>query len=93
MGETLRIANERHAYTLSDRGTYLSMRSTLALEILVEGDPRLRNPYSVITVRGAKQARGARRFAAWIVSEPAQELIGSFGAARFGQQLFIPDAR
>jgi tungstate transport system substrate-binding protein len=52
----------------------------------------LRNPYGVITVRGAKQERGARRFADWIVSEPAQRLIGSFGVARFGQQLFIPDA-
>ena len=92
MGETLRIANERRAYTLSDRGTYLATRNSVALQILVEGDPRLRNPYSVITVRKAKQKVGAQRFADWIISDSAQRLIGSYGAARFGQPLFIPDA-
>jgi tungstate transport system substrate-binding protein len=92
MGETLRIANERRAYTVSDRGTYLASKNSIALQILVEGDPRLRNPYSVITVQAAKHQAGAQQFADWIVSAPAQQLIGSFGVARFGQPLFIPDA-
>ena len=92
MGETLRIANERRAYTLSDRGTFLASKTSLALQIMVEGDARLRNPYSVIIVRNAKQAEGAQQFADWIVAEPGQKLIGAFGVARFGQPLFIPDA-
>jgi tungstate transport system substrate-binding protein len=92
MGETLGIANEKHAYTLSDRGTYLSMRAALALQVLVEGDRRLRNPYSVITVRQAMQKSGARAFADWIVSPAAQNVIGSFGVDKFGQRLFTPSA-
>ena len=92
MGETLRIANERRAYTLSDRGTYLASKNSIELLILVEGDPQLRNPYSVITVKAAKNKAGAQQFADWIVSGPAQQLIGAFGVARVGQPLFIPDA-
>ena len=92
MGETLRIASETGAYTLTDRGTYLALRNTLHLVVLVQGDPRLRNPYSVIEVRGARNAAGARAFADWIVSPPAQQLIGALGRDRFAQPLFIPDA-
>ena len=92
MGETLNIASEKHAYTLSDRGTFLAVKGTLTLELLVEGDPRLRNPYSVISVRGAKQPVGAHKFADWIVSPAAQQLIGAFGVDKFGQRLFTPSA-
>jgi tungstate transport system substrate-binding protein len=92
MGETLNIANEKHAYALSDRGTFLAMKGTLALDVLVEGDARMRNPYSVITVRGAKHPVGAQKFAEWIVSPAGQQLIGSFGVDKFGQRLFTPSA-
>jgi tungstate transport system substrate-binding protein len=96
MGETLRVASEKAAYTLSDRATYLTQRGTLELEVLSEGDPGLLNVYHVIemTKKAGKrvQTDGAKAFADWIVSPPAQRLIGAFGQAKFGQPLFTPDA-
>ena len=50
MGDTLNIANEREAYTITDRGTYLALKDRLDLPILVEGDPALINIYHVITL-------------------------------------------
>lgn len=93
MGEVLMMASEKAAYTLSDRGTYLSLADRLDLEVLVEGDSLLRNQYSVIVVRGAANARGAEDFADWITSPAAQRLIGDFGSERFGRPLFVPNAR
>lgn len=92
MGAVLMMASEMRAYTLSDRGTYLSMRDRLQLEVQVEGDPLLLNQYSVIVVRGASNTPGARAFAGWITSATAQELIGEFGAEEFGRALFMPNA-
>ena len=92
MGAVLMMASEKGAYTLSDRGTYLSMRDRLQLTILVEGDPVLRNQYSVIVVVGAAEAEGARTLADWITSGGAQSLIGEFGAGQFGRPLFTPNA-
>ncbi|RVX46686.1 tungstate transport system substrate-binding protein [Nonomuraea polychroma] len=96
MGETLRIASEKAAYTMSDRATYLTQRGTLALEVLSEGDPGLLNIYHVIEMTKKAgdrvQPDGAKAFADWIVSPPAQRLIGAFGGAKFGQPLFTPDA-
>ncbi|NMH98595.1 substrate-binding domain-containing protein [Pseudonocardia acidicola] len=96
MGATLRVADDKAGYTLSDRATYLSQRDSLRLEILDEGDPNLLNVYHVIemtTRAGARvQPDGAAAFANWIVSAPAQQLIGEFGRAGFGQPLFTPDA-
>jgi tungstate transport system substrate-binding protein len=96
MGETLRVASELGGYTLSDRATYLAQRDTLALEVLSEGDPGLLNVYHVIemTTRAGDRVQpdGAAAFADWIVSAPAQEIIGGIGTAEFGQPLFTPDA-
>jgi tungstate transport system substrate-binding protein len=92
MGAVLMMASEKRAYTLSDRGTYLSLRDRLQLEVLVEGDPRLLNQYSVIVVHGASNAPGARTFADWITSAAAQELIGRYGVQQFGMRLFTPNA-
>ena len=96
MGATLRVASEKAGYTLSDRATYLAQRDTLALDVLSEGDPGLLNVYHVIemtTKAGERvQPDGARAFADWITAPPAQQQIGSFGQAEFGQPLFIPDA-
>jgi tungstate transport system substrate-binding protein len=96
MGQTLTIASEKRAYTISDRGTYLSRRSDLALDILVEKDPPLINVYHVITVNATKFPRvnraGADAFADYLVSTEAQDLIGKFGVDRYGQPLFFPDA-
>lgn len=90
MGETLRMASERQAYTLTDRGSYAALANGLRLTVLVEGDARLQNPYSVIVVKAGKNIRGARAFALWITSDEGQRLIGDFGRARFGEPLFTP---
>lgn len=96
MGQTLVIASEKSAYTLTDRGTFLARRDPLRLAILVEKDPPLLNLYHVITVNTAHFPRaneaGANAFADYLVSPDAQHLIGGFGVERFGQPLFFPDA-
>jgi len=92
MGAVLMMASERRAYTLTDRGTFQSLRDGLHLDVLVEGGDELRNQYTVTTIRNATNLQGARTFADWIVSEPAQTLIGDFGVDRFGRPLFTPNA-
>jgi tungstate transport system substrate-binding protein len=87
MGETLGIASERRAYTLTDRGTFLSLSPTLNLQVLFEGDPVLRNDYSVITVTGA--GADADAFADWLVSD-GLAVVRTFGIERFGRPLFTP---
>jgi tungstate transport system substrate-binding protein len=97
MGETVRIASEKGAYTLIDRGTYLAVKSTLAVVIIAEGGADLLNPYSVIVVNPDKvpkvHAKEAREVADWLVLPATQKLIGEFGKAKLGQALFVPDAR
>lgn len=104
MGETLQFASERGAYTLSDRGTYLSHRGNLDNLIVVVGgesiadnhDPSLRNPYGVIAVNPelhpGVNAGGARQFVAWITSYETQVKIADFGDEDSGQPLFYPDS-
>jgi tungstate transport system substrate-binding protein len=86
MGETLSLASERRMYTLSDRGTYLAMGPALRLDILVEGGRGLVNPYSVITVRNARNRAAAEAFAEWIVSPDAAGIIRGVRVA--GEPLF-----
>jgi tungstate transport system substrate-binding protein len=76
MGDVLTMASEVEAYTLADRGTYLAMRERLQLDVLVEGDERLFNPYGVIVVTDASNLEGARAFAAWIVSAEGRRSSG-----------------
>jgi tungstate transport system substrate-binding protein len=94
MGATLRVAAEKGGYTLSDRATYLSQPDGLTL--LNEGDPGLLNVYHVIemtTKAGDRvQPDAALAFADWITGPAAQQRIGEFGRAQFGQSLFTPDA-
>lgn len=104
MGETLIAADELGAYTLADRGTYLSLRDKLPnLALLVGGatiaensDPTLRNPYGVIQVNPARHSgindRLAASFVEWITSPEIQTRIGEFGRDHFGQPLFYPEA-
>jgi tungstate transport system substrate-binding protein len=96
MGATLRIADQKRAYTISDRGTYLSTGDSTDLDVLVEGEPRLLNVYHVIDIDPSAGPRvnagGGRAFAKWIVSPPAQGMIGAFGRKEFGRPLFVPDA-
>lgn len=89
---TLRAASELGAYTLCDRGTYLSLRETLELDVLVVGDPRLLNIYHVIIPSRSAQPEAARAFADWITSSVGQRAIGEFGLERFGEPLFNPSA-
>jgi len=88
------MSDDMQAYTLADRGTYLSMKSKIALQVMVEGDPELFNPYGVIAVNPAKHPHvnydGAMRFIAWITSPEGQNMIGAF--QKEGQVLFYPDA-
>lgn len=97
MGAVLTIADEEGAYTLSDRPTYLARTlEGTELEILVEGDPILFNPYGVIAVNPEKgdhiKADLANQFIDWLISVPTQEMIGQFGIEEFGSLLFTPDS-
>ena len=96
MGETLQMADQKRAYTITDRATYLAWRDKLQLVPMVEGDPRLYNVYHVLELNPKNAPRinvaGGRAFADFLVSPAAQALIGEFGKRRFGQSLFVPDA-
>ncbi len=97
MGAVLTMADEQQAYTLSDRATYLARTlEGTELEILVEGDPLLFNPYGVIAVNPDKgphiKADLANSFIEWLISVPTQEKIAQFGVAEFGSPLFTPDS-
>jgi tungstate transport system substrate-binding protein len=96
MGATLSIADQRRAYTLTDRGTYLSLRRRLKLAILFQGDASLRNLYHVYAVNPAKNSRiqrdAARTFIDFLVSPPIQQAIADFKRAEYGESLFFPDA-
>jgi len=92
MGPTLTIANQKGAYTLSDRGTFLATKN-LDSRIIVQGDPQLLNPYHVIVVKHQGTNVGcAKALSDWVTSAPTQKLIGGFGKSRYGQALFHPDA-
>lgn len=94
MGPTLNIAAGMNAYALTDRGTWLSFRNRTDLVLLVEGDSRLFNQYSVMLVNPARhphiKAKAGQRFIEWIVSRPGQDAIAAYRIA--GQQPFFPNA-
>ncbi|PYO41904.1 MAG: tungsten ABC transporter substrate-binding protein [Gemmatimonadetes bacterium] len=96
MGATLQLADEKRAYTLTDRATYLAWRDKLQLVPMVEGDSLLYNVYHVLELNPHNAARinvaGGQALADFIVSAEAQALIGQFGRSAFGQSLFVPDA-
>ena len=92
MGAVLTLADEKQAHTLTDRGTWLARRAGLELQVLVEGDEALLNPYSVMAVNPARfgwvKADLARQLVAWLCSEAGQRRIGAFRVAQ--EQLFEP---
>jgi tungstate transport system substrate-binding protein len=96
MGHTLAVAAEKKTYTLADRGTYLSLKKNLGLDILVEGDKVLLNIYHVIDVNPTKfpkvNAPAAKSFADFMVSKEVQDIIAKFGVDKYGSPLFFPDA-
>ncbi len=96
MGATLTVAAEKQAYTLVDRGTYLSNPQARDLALLVDGGRGLLNVYHVIDIDAEAGERvnavGGDAFAKWVVSPDAQRVIGSFGEKGYGEALFTPDA-
>ncbi len=94
MAATLRMADEKRGYVLIDRGTYLALRETVNLRVLVEYDPPLHNPYSIIAVNPRRwphvEYGQARALIDYVTSAEAQALIG--GYRKYGQQLFAPSA-
>ena len=98
MEKTQRIANEKLAYTLTDRGTWLATKDKDKLEMLIvlEGDPALFNQYGVMAVNPGKHShvkyKEAIEFVNWLIAKEGQEAIASF-KDKNGNQLFIPNAR
>ena len=104
MGDTLIFANEQKAYTLSDRGTYLSMKDKLPDLIIVLGgnslaenkDKSLLNPYGVMAVNPTTHPGVnydmAMKFAQWLTSVETQQKIGDYGKDKYGQPLFYPSS-
>ncbi len=98
MSKTLRIAFEKRAYTLTDRGTFLSMEDNVRndLKVLVEDDPALFNQYGVMAINPQKHPsvkyKEAMAFINWLISEEGQKVIASFKDSK-GNQMFYPNAK
>jgi ABC-type tungstate transport system permease subunit/ABC-type tungstate transport system substrate-binding protein len=90
MGNTLMIASERRAYTLTDQATLRVLGSAVDLQVLAAGGARLENLYSVIVTTGGTNQEAAERLWNWLLSERAQSPIASYGVDRFGEPLFHP---
>jgi len=99
MGKTLTIADEKQAYTLADRGTFIKYKFgrevPINLEMLCEGGNQLANPYGIIPVNPQKhphvKAALAEQMAQWLVSPKGQQIIADY--TLHGKQLFFPDAK
>ena len=95
MGPVLTMAAELTAYTLTDRATYAAYRDRTGLQVLVEGDPHMFNPYGVITLSPLRYPNlnhaGAQAFAEWLTSAEGQAAVASFRIN--GVQMFFPSAR
>ena len=96
MGATLGIANDRQAYTLTDRATLLAFSRRVALKPMVEGDTLLLNIYSVMEVNPANGPKvntaGGKAFADFMLAPGTQVVIKTFGVDRYGEPLFVPIA-
>lgn len=96
MGQTLGIANDRRAYTLTDRATYLAFAKRVDLPVLVEKDRPLLNIYSVMEVNPANgpwvNVAGGKAFAEFVLAPETQDVIRTFGMDKYGQALFVPIA-
>ncbi len=99
MGKTITYAEEKQAYTMSDRGTYIKYKygktPAVELDVLTEGGDDLANPYGIIPVNPEKhpsvQNDLAMEFVNWIISDKGQKMIGDYRLE--GKQLFYPDAK
>jgi len=95
MGASITVANEKQAYILSDRGTYLAQSKNIDLQVVSEGDEVLKNIYHVMQVNPEKferiNAEGAQAFVEFMIDKDTQEIIKEFGVDKYGQPLFFPD--
>lgn len=96
MGATILMADEKKAYTLSDRATWLTTKEKTTLDIICEKDSQLLNYYGVIAVNPKLNSKinkeGAQAFVDWIISDETQKVIGEFGVEEYGESLFTPNA-
>lgn len=90
-------ANQRGAYVLTDRATYLMLKKDISLQPLVQGDPAMLNYIAIIAVNPEKfpqvNASGAGNFIDWLTGEKAQEIIRVFGVEAYGEPYFFPNAQ
>ena len=96
MGATLGIADDRKAYTITDRATMLAFSKRVRLVTMVESDRPLLNIYSVMEVNPANGPRvnavGGKAFADFMLTPETQAVIKTFGVDKYGQPLFVPIA-
>lgn len=97
MDETLIAADKEEGYTLSNKGTYLALKNKIKLRILFEKDPLfLFNPYHIMAVNPAKYPSVnydlAVKYIDYVISPEAQNIIGSYGKDKYGEELFMPAA-
>ena len=94
MGETLTVADQKQAYTLTDEGTFLAFKSKLTLAPLITSKPTLLNRYSAIAVNPAKNINAnivqADRFINWLTSAEGYQILSTYGKAQYGKALFTP---
>ena len=95
MGAALNITSAKDAYTLSDRGTWLSFKNKASLAILFEGDENLLNPYGIMLVNPKRhshvKSKDGQTFIDWLISVDGQEAIDRYKIN--GQQLFFSNAK
>ena len=95
MAATVKIADEKGAYILCDRSSYMALKKDLSLSQLCEGDEALLNRYSLILVNAGKfprvNAEGAKAFFDFLLSKKAKKIIDKFGVEKYGKQLFFYD--
>jgi tungstate transport system substrate-binding protein len=95
MGETLTLASQKGAYTLTDEGTFLAFKSGLNLVPLITEGSSLLNRYSAIAVNPEKQNANvniveADRFINWLISDEGKQFVGDYGVDKYGKSLFVP---
>ncbi|MGP3779521.1 substrate-binding domain-containing protein [Halanaerobium saccharolyticum] len=94
MGPSINMANERQAYILADRGTYLAYSGDVELEIVNSGDPELFNPYGIIPINPAYHTHVnyqlAMAFTGYVTSQQGQQIIDNY--MQYDEQLFYPSA-
>jgi tungstate transport system substrate-binding protein len=94
MGETLTVAGQTGAYTLTDEGTFLAFKSQLNLVPFITRGTSLLNRYSAIAVNNSVNTNvnvvQADRFINWLISDEGKQFVGNYGVEKYGKSLFTP---